>query len=137
MSILRRVSSTDCFEESNVSLFFSKFSISLSTSLFSLLISFIIFSLLLIRVLKDSISCFKASLLYLFDNRYGFISLLNFSLAMASFSSIGNKPIQRDKILPRSVSFIPIRASKFDSVIDIIKSKSDSLPMASLITLLV
>ena len=65
------------------------------------------------------------------------MSLLNFSLAILSFSSNGSKPIHLDNNLPFSLSFLLIKLSRFDSVTDIIKSKSSSRPIASLIALLV
>ena len=119
-----------CFVCSRLAIVVSVFLFSSS----SLALSFVKVSIL---IRNASLSSVTLALEYRFEIKDGFISELNFSLASASFSSIGSKPIHLESNLPLSASFFFTSSSRVVSLIDIIKSKSLSLPIASLMTLFV
>ena len=91
-------------------------------------------------LLTSSSSMFRpasSSLLYLFIVSFGLTDLLKYSLASLSFSSSGRRPIHLEMSLPLSVSFNEMRPFKLEESTQIIRSKSDSFPIASLIVLFV
>ena len=137
ISTFNNESSTCLFEDSRVDFVFSNEPISFSKLVFSFVSFLFSFVNSLILSSYAEISCVSISSLNWFDTNLDLTSELNFSLAITSFSSIGKRPIHLERSLPLSASFFSISSSNVDSVTDIIKSKSLSFPITSLIALFV